>query len=160
MEAEAKRAENRAGISDLAAGYPPPKMQAGLDVRDDDGDVGGSTSEAELGDFAMEQAGGDGDDGEPATEFGPMQARSAHRTLHVRTGRDRGEGQEAAETDLDLRGQLEGSLSDDISVDEYKSVFDALELRFGMQKVPNPTLSTQPVVSGNHFNPLFLRCHF
>jgi len=43
-------------------------------------------------------------------------------------------GQGAAGTDQ-RRQSVEGSLSDDISVDEYKSVFEALELRFGMKKV-------------------------
>ena len=77
MEGEAKRAENLAGITDLAAGYPAPEIQAGLDVRTDDEDC----SDTALGDGAVGQAGGGCDDVEPVIEIGPLQARSTHRTL-------------------------------------------------------------------------------
>ena len=63
MEGEAKRAENLAGITDLAAGYPAPEIQAGLDVRTDDEDC----SDTALGDSAVGQAGGGCDDVEPET---------------------------------------------------------------------------------------------
>ena len=78
MEGEAKRAENLAGITDLAAGYPAPEIHAGLDVRTDDEDY----SDPALGDGAVlvGQAGGGCDDVEPVIEIGPLQARSTHRT--------------------------------------------------------------------------------
>ena len=80
MEAEVKRAENLAGIHDLAAGYPAPEIQSGLDVRVRDDDVG--DSDAEFGDVAVGEAGGEGDV-EPVAEFGPLQARSKHRSKMI-----------------------------------------------------------------------------